>query len=84
VPEARLATGIPMQLPKTSFSLLSHGSASEGGVSAVDAMAIYAPSECAHDVDFYGEKLGMGLLAFLAAQYSWQATPCTLGDSVDT
>ena len=81
MPEARLATGVPMPMPKTSFSLLSHGSASEGGASAVDAMAIYAPSECAHDVDFWGERLCMGLLAFLAAQYSWQATPCALGGS---
>ena len=68
-----------MQLPKVSFSLLSHGSASEGGVLAVDAMAIYAPSECADDVDDeggWGERLAMGLLTFLASQYSWQATPC--------
>jgi Ca2+-binding EF-hand superfamily protein len=81
MPEARQSSGVPMQLPKVSFSLLSHGSASEGGILSTDAMAIYAPAaECAAEaVDGeggWGERLGMGLLTYLAAQYSWQATPC--------
>ena len=71
-----------MQLPKVSFSLLAHGSAAEGGTVSVDAMAIYAPSERNNNVDGeggWGERLGMGLVTFLAAQYSWQSTPCAVG-----
>lgn len=79
-PQARHASGVPMQLPRLSFTLLSHGSAAEGGPLAGDAVAVYGPVNCAGAAVYgdggWGERVGMGLLTHLAAQYAWQSVPC--------